>query len=69
MDCASDPTSFKASLEKARSLREQVTKDAQEIKSYVNDTIKPTLKEIRAALEAKEKETTTTTNSTTGGTQ
>ena len=67
MDCASDPTSFKASLEKARSLREQVNKDAQEIKTYVNDTIKPTLKEIRATLEAKEKETTT--NSTTGGTQ
>lgn len=70
MDCATDPTAFKASLEKARTLREQVNKDAQEIKTYVNDTIKPTLKEIRAALEAKEKEKeSTSTNSTTGGTQ
>jgi hypothetical protein len=66
MDCAADPTAFKASLESARTLREQVNKDAQDIKTYVNDTIKPTLKEIRAQLEAKEKETS---NSTTGGTQ
>ncbi len=57
MDCVSDPTAFKASLEAARTLRETVAKDGAAIKTYVNDTIKPTLKEIRAALEAKEKET------------
>ena len=56
MDCVSDPDAFKASLESARTLRETVAKDAAAIKTYVNDTIKPTLKDIRAALEAKEKE-------------
>lgn len=57
MDCVSDPAAFKASLESARTLRETAAKDAAAIKTYVNDTIKPTLKGIRTALEAKEKET------------
>lgn len=54
MDCVSDPSAFKASLESARALRETVIKDATAIKTYVKETIKPTLQEIKAALEAKE---------------
>lgn len=68
MDCVADPTAFKASLESARTLREQLLKDATDVKSYVTDTIKPTLKDIRAQLEAQEK-TSTTTNTGTGGNQ
>ena len=64
MDCVTDPTAFKAALESTRTLHDQVAKDALDVKAYVNDTIKPTLKDIRTQLAATEK-----TSSTTGGTQ
>jgi hypothetical protein len=51
MDCTSDPTGFKASLEDARAGLTKVREDGVAIKTYVNDTIKPTLKSIRASLE------------------
>ena len=54
MDCVNDPTGFKASLEAARSTREKVAKDAMDIKTYVNDTIKPTLVRLHDQLEAQE---------------
>jgi predicted nucleic acid-binding Zn-ribbon protein len=50
MDCAADAESFKASLEAARAAREKIKVDIADIKTYVNDTIKATLKEIRTAL-------------------
>jgi cell division protein FtsB len=58
MDCTADPDAFKASLETARTLRAQVAKDAQAIRAYLSDTIKPTLKAIRAEVEAKKDENT-----------
>src|SRR3989344_903410 len=67
MDCAADPTAFKAALEAARADREKVHQDAKDIRSYVKDTIKPTLKEIRAQLEAEEKPETSTENNSTEG--
>jgi chromosome segregation ATPase len=49
-DCATDAEGFKASLEVARSAREKLKVDVNDIKSFVNDTIKPTLKTIREAI-------------------
>lgn len=56
MDCKTDPDGFKASLEAARAAREKVTQDSLAIRGYVNDTIKPLLKTIRAQLEADKTE-------------
>ena len=67
-DCTTDPAAFKASLEAARAAQLTVKQDALAIRSYLNDTIKPTLKAIRAELEkanddtAKPAETTEGTN-------
>lgn len=52
MDCKTDPDGFKASLQASRTAQETVSKDAKAIRAYVNDTIKPLLKTIRAELEA-----------------
>lgn len=50
MNCTTDPTGFKASLEEARTNLKKVHDDGLAIRSYVNDTIKPTLVKIRASL-------------------
>ncbi len=50
MDCATDPTAFKASLTAARTAHDKVMSDSVEIKKYVNDTIKPTLVQLKQKL-------------------
>lgn len=67
MDCANDPIAFKASLEAARTARQQLKVDGADIKTYVNDTIKVTLKTIRQTLSSGTTESTPTTE--TGGTE
>jgi hypothetical protein len=67
MDCATDAEAFKASLEAARTARDKVKMDAQDIKAYVNETIKPTLKAIREQIvkeDGGESEDTTETQTT-----
>ena len=54
MDCAADPEAFKAALESARDGREALVSEAKAIKDYVNNTIKPTLKDLKKQLETKE---------------
>ena len=56
MDCKADPDGFKAALEAARAAKQKVHDDGLAIRSYVNDTIKPLLKNIRAELEPKKTE-------------
>lgn len=56
MDCATDPTGFKASLETARTQRDTVAKDAAAIRTYLSETIKSELIRIKVALE-KDKST------------
>ncbi len=68
MDCASDPTGFKASLTTTRTLRENLSKEIADIKTYVTNTIKPTLAKLRAQL-ATEEQTTKPTSTTSGGNQ
>lgn len=53
MDCTADPTGFKASLEATRTARKKVREDANAIRAYNKDTIKPTLAALRAQLAAK----------------
>ena len=57
-DCVTDPTGFKAVLEAARTANTKLIADAADIKAYIKNTIKPTLLQIRTALEAQEKVTT-----------
>ena len=47
VDCLTDPTAFKAALESARSSQAVVLKDITAIRTYINDTLKPTLKDIK----------------------
>jgi hypothetical protein len=54
MDCASDPDGFKASLEDARAARAKLATDSSDIKTYLNETIKPTLVALRNQLETKD---------------
>ena len=54
MDCTADPTGFKAALETARATHDKLIKDTADLKTYVHDTIKPTLQQIRDQLKTKE---------------
>lgn len=61
MDCVADATGFKTFLEDARSGLKKVHDDGAAIKTYVNDTIKTTLKNIRVDLAKETKPATGTT--------
>ncbi len=54
IDCVSDPTGFKTMLETARPDLVKVGVDIKAIRSYVTDTIKPTLVSIHDQLATKE---------------
>ena len=62
-DCATDAEGFKASLEAARSALQKVKLDAADIKTFVNDTIKPTLKSIREGIVKEDGESQSNTDS------
>lgn len=50
MDCASDPSSFKASLEELRTSRETVAKDSAAIRTYITGTLKTTLSTLKTQV-------------------
>ena len=50
MDCANDPSGFKAALANARQERLQIVTKSQELRSYFTDTIKPLLQTAREQL-------------------
>lgn len=52
IDCEADPDGFKASLEVARTSLAALAKDAAAIRSYLNETIKKTLKDAKESLGA-----------------
>lgn len=62
LDCKTDPEGFKAALQTSRTNLEKVRADAKAVHSYLNETIKPLLKTIRAQVEGG-----TTTEPTQGG--
>lgn len=47
MDCVGDPTGFQASLDAAREARAKTAESAKAIRSYLQDVIKPALKDLR----------------------
>ena len=51
-DCKADVVAFKAALEKSRSDQKLVVVAAQAVRSYVKDSIKPTLQNIKQQLQA-----------------
>lgn len=51
VDCAADPDAFQAALESARAAHQKLVADVVAIKTYVKDTIKPTLVTIRKSIE------------------
>lgn len=54
MDCANDPVGFQASLDAARDQHDKLQQQSADIKSYVSETIKPTLKNLRQQLAKSE---------------
>lgn len=58
VDCATDPTAFKAALEAARAAHMTLVGDTTAIKTYVVSTIKPTLQTIRQQLETQKSTST-----------
>lgn len=50
MDCSSDPSSFKASLESTRTAREAVATDSKAIRTYITGTIKTTLTALKDSI-------------------
>ncbi len=58
MDCAADPAAFKSSLDEAKTLHANLLQTSKDIRAYINDTIKPTLQNIRASLQKETDEGT-----------
>lgn len=54
MDCAADPHGFAATLLEAKSLRENIIEKGKDIRTYMKDSMRLTLKEIRSQLRAGE---------------
>lgn len=54
MDCVADPTAFQASLEAARTARTKASESSKAIRTYLKDTIRPTLTEIKKQLPGNE---------------
>ncbi len=74
VDCATDPVAFKAALEEARAARKTVADDVVDIRTYINTTIKKSLKELKPKTTKPTIETNTSTSNetnteTTGGGQ
>jgi hypothetical protein len=63
MDCQADAAGFQASLEAAREARAKTAESAKAIRTYLTETIKPTLKEIRQQLNSD----TSSEDTTEGG--
>ncbi|MGH7249826.1 MAG: hypothetical protein ACREGC_02530, partial [Minisyncoccia bacterium] len=61
VDCKTDPDGFQAALQAARSAHDTLVNDALAVRTYLVDTIRPTLESIAKSLES-----TSTNNSTSG---
>ena len=72
MDCKANPEGFKAALLTARTNLEKVKADATAVHTYLKDTIRPLLTELKKQLESTEQtegSTGTQLNATDGGNQ
>lgn len=66
MDCKTDPDGFKAALEASRLAVQKTNQDAQAVRAYIKDTIKPILITLRTDLDSK-KSTSDTDKKLEGG--
>ena len=53
LDCKTDPTAFKAALESARTNQAAVLVAAKDVRTYLTDTVKPSLVALKTAMSAK----------------
>lgn len=53
VDCKTDPTAFKGALEAARADQLAIFTSAKDIRSYLNDTVKVTLKALKTKLNSQ----------------
>jgi len=60
VDCAADPAAFISALQAARKAQEAVLPQITDIRSFVTNTMKPSLAQVRTQIESGQ---------TTGGTQ
>lgn len=67
MDCASDPTAFQASLEAARTARTKAADSAKAVRTYLSETIKPTLKDLKAQFAQNSSDSQKTETENEGG--
>jgi hypothetical protein len=67
MDCATDTEGFQASLEAARTERAETAESAKAIRTFLSDTVKPTLKELRQQFADNADSTNQTENNETEG--
>jgi hypothetical protein len=51
MDCKSDPTGFKVSLDSARQLVSNAANAASDIRNFVNSTVKPDINKLKTAID------------------
>lgn len=59
MDCKSDPVGFQAALQTARTKQSTISTAVRSIRTYITNTIKPTLTQIRTQLNANKTASTT----------
>ncbi len=64
MDCESDPSGFQASLEAARTERQELAREAAGVRSYIEGTLKPAVKELRETIKELKDQTQTTEEET-----
>lgn len=71
IDCAADPLALKASLQEARTDHEKLVIAVADIRTYITNTVKPTLTQIKADLTAQAAAATpaTPTEGATNGAQ
>jgi hypothetical protein len=58
--CDQDPLALRAAIQEARNLQSQLLTQAADIRTYVTNVLKPTLKQLRAELVSTTKPVTTT---------
>lgn len=72
VNCSQDPLAFRASIEEARVYLTKLISEVTDIRSDVNNLLKPALNDVKSDLQAQQKATTnntTTTNGADDGTQ
>ena len=68
IDCATDPLALKASLQESRILHDKLVVEVADIRTTVNNTIKPTLVQVKTDLQAQAAAGAAATPSTQGAT-